>query len=59
MNGQNVATSMYLLTDKDINQLKINEIKLISFNAYDKHVGLNLTKNKDLLIVELSKLSKL
>jgi hypothetical protein len=59
MNGQNVATSMYLLTDKDINQLKINEIKLISFNAYDQPVGLNLTKNKDLLIIELSKLSRL
>jgi hypothetical protein len=50
---------MYLLTDKDINQLKINEIKLISFNAYDQLVGLNLTKNKDLLIIELSKLSRL
>jgi hypothetical protein len=59
MNGQNVATSMYLLTDKDINQLKINEIKLISFNAYDQPIGLNLTKNKDLLIIELSKLSRL
>ena len=59
MNGQNVATSMYLLTDKDIDQLKINEIKLIIFNAYDQLVGLNLTKNKDLLIIELSKLSRL
>lgn len=59
MNGQNVATSMYLLTTRDINELKIHPIKLISFNAYGQPVGLNLTKNKDLVITELSKLSKL
>lgn len=59
MNGQNVATSMYILTNKDIDQLKIREIKLISFNSNNQPVGLNLTKNKDLLIIELSKLSKL
>lgn len=59
MNGQNVATSMYLLTNRDIDELKIRQIKLISFNVYDQPVGLNLTKNKDLIINELSKLSKL
>lgn len=59
MNGQNVATSMYLLTNRDIDELKVHQIKLISFNVYDQPVGLNLTKNKDLIINELSKLSKL
>ncbi|NRT17165.1 hypothetical protein HNP99_003544 [Flavobacterium sp. 28A] len=56
MNGRNVATSMYVLTNRDITELKTRPIKLISFNAYDQPVGLNLTKNKDLLIKELSKL---
>ena len=59
MNGRNVATSMYLLTNNNIEELKIRPIKLISFNAYDQPVGLNLTMNKNLLINELSKLSKL
>ena len=59
MNGFDVATSMYLLTNRDIVELKAKPIKLISFNAYNQPVGLNLTKNKDLVITELSKLSKL
>lgn len=59
MNGQNAASSMYLLTNRDINELKINNIKLISFNAYNQPVGLTLTKNKDLIVKELSKLLKL
>lgn len=59
MNGQNVATSMYLLTSRDINELKNRLIKAISFKAYNQSVGLNLTNNKDLLIIEFSKLSKL
>lgn len=58
MNGLNVATSMYLLTDRDINELKINPIKLISFTAYNQPVGLNLTKNKNLVIDEISELLK-
>lgn len=56
MNGLNVATSMYLLTNRDINELKIRLVKLISFTAYNQYVGLNLTKNKDILIKEFSKL---
>lgn len=56
MNGINVATSMYLLTNRDINELKIRPIKLISFTAFDQPIGLNLTKNKDILIKEFSKI---
>ena len=59
MNGQKVASSMYLLTNRDINELKINNIKLISFNAYNQPVGLTLTKNKDLIVKQLSKLLKI
>lgn len=44
MNGQNAASSMYLLTNRDINELKINNIKLISFNTDNLPVGLTLTK---------------
>ena len=58
MNGQNVAASMYILTNRDINELKINPIKLISFTAYNQPVGLNLTKNKNLIIDEISQLLK-
>jgi hypothetical protein len=56
MNGQNVATSMYLLTKRDINELKIRPVKLINFTVYNQPVGLNLSKNKDVLIKEFSKL---
>lgn len=59
MNGQNAASSMYLLTNRDINELKINNIKLISFNTDNQPVGLTLTKNKDLVAKQLSKLLKL
>lgn len=59
MNGQNAASSMYLLTNRDVNELKINNLKLISFNAYNQPVGLTLTKNKDLVAKQLSKLLKL
>ena len=56
MNGRNVASSMYQLSEKDIKELKGKSIKLISFNAYGQPIGLNLTKNKNLLITEFSKL---
>jgi hypothetical protein len=59
MNGRQVASSMYLLTNRDINELKINNIKLISFNAYNQPISLNLTKDKDLILKELLKLLKL
>lgn len=52
MNGRNVATSMYILTSRDIIELKSKLIKLISFYVNRQPVGLNLTKNKDLLIKE-------
>lgn len=54
MNGQNVASSMYLLTNRDINELKIRLIKLINFTAYNQPIGLNLTKNNDILMKEFS-----
>ncbi len=56
MNGRNVASSMYILTERDIIELKSKTIKLISFNANGQPVGLNLTKNKDILITEFSML---
>ena len=54
MNGRNVASSMYILTNRDIIELKSKLIKLISFYVNDQPIGLNLTKNKDLLIKEFS-----
>lgn len=56
INGRNVASSMFQLTEKDINELKSKSIKLIIFNASGQPIGLNLTKNKNLLITEFSKL---
>jgi len=58
LNGKNVAMSMYTLTDRDINELKINPIEMISFTAYNQPVGLSLNKNKNLIIDEISKLLK-
>lgn len=54
MNGRNVATSMYLMTPRDIIELKSKLIKLVSFYVNGHPVGLNLTKNKDILIKEFS-----
>lgn len=56
MNGRNVASSMYALTSRDITELKTKQIKLVSFYINNQPVGLNTTKNKDLLIKEFSKL---
>lgn len=56
MNGREVATSMYMLTERDIKELKSQNIKLISFSVDGQPVGLNLTKNKNVLITEFSKL---
>ncbi|ELV7526236.1 hypothetical protein QMU91_002462 [Flavobacterium psychrophilum] len=56
MNGQNVASSMYLLTSRDIKELKNNPIKMIGITAYNQLVGLNLTQNKNLIIDEISQL---
>lgn len=52
MNGRNVASSMYILTNRDIIELKSKLIKLVGFNINGQPVGLNLTKNKDILIKE-------
>lgn len=54
MNGRNVATSMYLLTPRDIIELKSKLIKLVSFYVNGQPIGLNLTKNKDILVKEFS-----
>ncbi|QBN19756.1 hypothetical protein [Flavobacterium nackdongense] len=59
MNGREVAASMYYLTERDINELKSNPTKLISFNLNDEIIALNLTENRDVLIKEFSILSNI
>lgn len=54
MNGRNVASSMYVLTNRDIIELKSKMLKLVSFYVNGQPIGLNLTKNKDVLIKEFS-----
>ena len=54
MNGRNVATSMYFLTNRDIKELKVNSIKLISFTVNNQLMGLSLTKNRNLIKTELN-----
>lgn len=58
MNGREVALSMYYLTERDINELKSNPIKLISFTINNKIIALNLTENRDVLVKEFSILNK-
>jgi len=52
MNGNEVATSIYLLTQKDIDQLKKYPLKTISVNYGDSMIGLTTTENKSLIINE-------
>jgi hypothetical protein len=54
MNGRNVASSMYSLTNRDIIELKSKSLKLVSFYVNAQPIGLTLTKNKDILIKEFS-----
>lgn len=57
MNGRQVATSMYSLTERDIKELSNNPIKMISFNVNNEIIALHLTENKDLLIKEFNLLN--
>lgn len=57
LNGREVALSMYYLTEREINELKSNSIKLISFNVNDEIIALNLTENRDVLVKEFEILS--
>lgn len=57
MNGKNVASSMFSLTNLDIIELKSKSLKLISFYINEQPIGLNLTTNKDILIKEFSALN--
>ncbi len=52
MDGREVATSMYILTNRDIRELSINPIKMISFNVNNETITLHLTENEDLLTKE-------
>lgn len=57
MNGRNIASSMYSLTNRDIIKLKSKSLELISFYVNEQPIGLSLTKNKDILIKEFSVLN--
>ena len=57
MNSREVALSMYYLTERDINELKSNSIKLISFTINNEIIALNLTENRDVLVKEFEILS--
>lgn len=54
INGTNVASSMFLLSNRDITELKSKSLKLVSFYVNSKPLGLTITKNKEILIKELS-----
>jgi hypothetical protein len=57
MNGRDIATSMYSLTNRDIGELSVNPIKMLSFNVNNEIIALHLTENKDLLIKEFNLLN--
>lgn len=52
MDGRDVAISMYSLDGKDIKELSIYPIKMISFNVNSEIIALHSTENEDLLLKE-------
>jgi len=54
INGKNVASSMFLLSKRDVQELNLKPLKLVSFYVNSLIVGLTVNKNKDVLIKEFS-----
>jgi len=52
MNGNDVATSVYYLSDRDIIELKTYTLKTLAFDMNGEIIGLTTTENKNLLINE-------
>lgn len=52
MNGNNVATSIYYLSEKDVQELKKHPLKTLAFNINNEIIGLTATENKSLLVNE-------
>lgn len=58
MNGNDISTTIYYLTKKDIAELKIYNLKTIAFTINGEIIGMTVTQNKDLLIKEYKCLNK-
>ena len=58
MNGNKVSTTIYYLTNKDLQELKTYTLKTISFKINGELIGMTVTQNKDLLIKEFNCLIK-
>lgn len=54
MNGNDVATSIYYLTERDINELQKYSLKTVAFTINGEIIGLTVTENKALLINEFN-----
>ena len=53
MNGNFVATTIYILKERDITVLKKYNLKTLAF-WFDSMIGLTVTENKDVLIKEFN-----
>lgn len=53
MNGDFVATAIYILDGRDITALKKYNLKTLSF-WFDSMIGLTVTENKDVLVKEFN-----
>jgi hypothetical protein len=58
MNGNDVTTTIYYLTKKDITELKTYNLKTIAFTINGEIIGMTVTQNKDLLTKEFNCLNK-
>jgi len=54
MNGQQIGTSIYYLTQKDIALLKKYPLKTLSVKIGNNLIGLSTTENKNLIMHEFS-----
>lgn len=58
MNGNEVSTTIYYLTSKDLQELKTFNLKTVSFTINGEIIGMSVTQNKDLIIKEFNCLNK-
>jgi hypothetical protein len=54
MNGKEIGTSIYYLTQKDIAQLEKYPLKTLSVKVNNNIIGLTITENKNLIIKQFS-----
>lgn len=58
MNGNKVLTTIYYLTNKDLQELKTYTLKTISFKINGELIGMKVTQDMDSLIKEFNCLTK-